>query len=224
MFIGHFGIGFGAKAYAPHVSLGTLFLAAQFADLLWPTLVLLGLEHAVISPGITRVVPIDFVHYPYSHSLLALLGWAALLALVYLLLRRYVRGAVVIALAVVSHWVLDFIVHRPDLALYPGSAWRLGLGLWDSLAATAAVELAIFAAGLWLYCRTTSAIDAVGVWALWGLVAVLLIIYAGSLYGPAPPGVNAVIWAGQAQWLLVIWAYWLDGHRRGRRQAAAGGW
>jgi membrane-bound metal-dependent hydrolase YbcI (DUF457 family) len=214
MFIGHFGVGFGAKAVAPNVSLGSLFLAAQFIDLLWPTLLLMGAEQVRIEPGITRVTPLDFVHYPISHSLLAVIGWAALFAAVYQFLRRYPRGAVVLGLAVVSHWLLDFVVHRPDLPLYPGSTDFFGLGLWSSVGATLTVELPIFFVGLWLYLRATEASDAVGRWALVGLVGFLIAIYFSNLFGAPSPNVTVLAWVGQAQWLLIAWGYWVDQHRR----------
>src|SRR3954467_8291786 len=113
MFIGHFGVAFGAKVVAPKVSLGSLFIAAQFIDLLWPTLLLLGLERVRIAPGITRVTPLDFEYYPISHSLVAVLGWAALVGGGHFLLRRRARAALVLAALVVSHWLRDLLVHRP---------------------------------------------------------------------------------------------------------------
>lgn len=213
MFIGHFGIGFGAKAAAPRASLGTLFLAAQFIDLLWPTLLLLGVERVRIEPGATAVTPLVFEHYPVSHSLLAVAAWALLLALAYRFLRQDRRGAWVIGLAVLSHWLLDSVVHQPDLPLYPGSAVLAGLTLWDSLPATLALELPLFVAGLWLYLKATRPRDGIGTWGLVGLVGLLLAIYAGNLAGPPPPNVTAIAWAGQLQWLLVLWAYWVDAHR-----------
>jgi hypothetical protein len=213
VFIGHFGVGFGAKAAAPKTSLGTLFLATQFIDLLWPSLLVLGLETVAIAPGITTVTPLDFTSYPWSHSLLAVLIWAALLAGVYVLLRKYPRGAWVCGAAVVSHWVLDLLTHRPDLPLAPGTGARVGLGLWNSLPATLVVELGIFAIGVWLYLRSTRPLDRVGTIALWALIGFLTIIYFGNLVGPPPPNVTALAWVGQTQWLLVIWAYWIDRHR-----------
>ncbi|HEX6361785.1 MAG TPA: hypothetical protein VFZ93_02430, partial [Albitalea sp.] len=127
MFIGHFGVGFAAKRVAPAVSLGTLFLAAQFIDLLWPTLLLAGVERVEIRPGANP--PLAFVHYPVSHSLVAVLGWAALIGGLHFGLRRRLRAALVVGAAVLSHWVLDLLVHEPDLPLAPGAA-RVGLGLW----------------------------------------------------------------------------------------------
>jgi hypothetical protein len=213
MFLGHFGVGFGAKAAAPRVSLGTLFLAAQFTDLVWPTLLLLGLETVEIAPGITRVTPLDFTSYPITHSLLAVLSWGALFAAAYALLKKYPKGAWVCGAAVVSHWVLDLLTHRPDLPIIPGGAARVGLGLWNSLPGTLIVEVGIFAVGVWLYLRTTRATDRVGTISFWSLVGFLLLVYLGNLFGAPPPDSTAVAWVGQAQWLLVIWAYWVDRHR-----------
>jgi hypothetical protein len=217
MFIGHFALGMGAKKIAPSVSLGTLFLACQLADLLWPTLVLLGFETFRIQPGITVVTPLDFVRYPYSHSLLALLGWAVAFSLGYLALRRSrAVAAVVVGALVLSHWVLDVVTHRPDMPLTPGGSTRLGLGLWNSLPATLAVELLLFAAGVWLYTRSTEARDRWGILGFWSLVVFLAAVYFANLFGPPPPSVDAVAWSAQAIWLLVLWGYWVDRHRRPR--------
>ena len=214
MFIGHFGAGFGAKAAAPKTSLGTLFLASQFIDLLCSSLLLIGAERVRIVPGITRVTPLDFEYYPISHSLLAVTGWALLFALVYRVITRYPRGAVVLGLLVISHWFLDLIVHRPDLPLSPGSNIRVGLDLWSSLPGTFIVELLVFAVGVIIYLRQTRAIDSVGKWSLWLLIGFLLVIYLGSLFGPPPPNVSTLAWVGQSQWLLIMWGYWIDRHRR----------
>jgi membrane-bound metal-dependent hydrolase YbcI (DUF457 family) len=221
MFIGHFAVGMAARPLAPKASLGTLFLAAQFIDLLWPTLLLLGIEQVRIEPGITAMTPLDFIHYPVSHSLLAVLGWAVALALAYFAIRRERREALVLGLLVVSHWLLDALVHRPDLPLFPGDSPRVGLGLWQSVPGTLAVELALLAAGVWIYLRTTEARDSTGRWALYGLVAFLLLIYASNVLGPPPPSVEAIAWVGHAQWLLVAWGYWVDAHRQIRFPAAA---
>jgi len=214
MFIGHFGLGLGAKMAAPSVSLGTLFMASQFADLLWPTLLLLGIERVVVQPGITAMTPLNFVSYPYSHSLLMLCLWGVAVGGIYAALRRApLVAAVTLALLVVSHWVLDFITHRPDLPLTPTGSTRVGLGLWNSIPATLAVEATIFAIGLALYLRATRARRRAGTIGLWSLVAFLLLIYAASTFGPPPPTAAAVAWSAQAMWLLVAWAYWLDRNR-----------
>lgn len=213
MFVGHFAVGFGARALAPRASLGTLVMAAQFIDLLWPTLLLFGIESVRIEPGATAMTPLNFVYYPYSHSLAAVIAWAAGFALVYWYYRRFLREAVVLGIAVVSHWLLDAIVHRPDLPLYPGSETMIGLGLWYSLAGTLVVESSLFVGGVWLYLRATKPTDAAGTWAAWGLIAILAAIYLGSIFGEPPPGVHALAAVGEAEWLLVAWAYWIDRHR-----------
>jgi hypothetical protein len=198
------------------VSLGTLFLAAQFIDLLWPTLLLLGLESVRIAPGITRVTPLDFTHYPISHSLLAVLGWAILFGLAYYLMRRFAKGAVVCGVLVVSHWMLDLLTHRPDLQLMPTNAFRVGLGLWNHPAAAIAVELLVFGVGVLLYARSTRASNRSGTIGLWALIAFLLVVYLGNIFGAPPPSERALAWVSQAQWILIVWAYWLDRHRERR--------
>lgn len=97
MFVGHFGLGLVAKRAAPEVSLGTLFLSVQLADLLWPILLLAGLEHVRIAPGITLVTPLDFYDYPISHSLVALAGWGLLFGLTYFVSRRSLIGTLIVA-------------------------------------------------------------------------------------------------------------------------------
>ncbi len=214
MFIGHYALGLAAKPLAPRVSLGTLFLACQWADLLWPTLVMAGVESFSIRPRITAVTPLDFRSYPYSHSLAALLLWGVLLGLIYRLVTGAPwRSAVVICALTVSHWLLDVIVHRPDLPLTPGTGARLGLGLWHSVPLTLAVEFALYAAGAALYLRTTVARDRIGSIGLWALLAFLALVEIGNILGPPPPSVMAVALSAQAMWLLVLWGYWVDRHR-----------
>jgi hypothetical protein len=215
VFIGHYALAFASKRLAPAVSLGALFLACQWADLLWPMLVMAGVEHFTIRPGSTAVTPLDFQYYPYSHSLLALVVWGAAFALIYRSLRgSSLRGAIVLSALVVSHWVLDVIVHRPDLPLAPATGLRLGLGLWNSIPATLAVEFGLYAVGVWLYWRTTEARDRVGSIGFWALVAFLAVIEIANVLGPPPPSVGAVTVSAQAMWLLVAWGYWVDRHRK----------
>jgi len=212
MFLGHFGVALAGKRVAPRASLGTLVLAAQLADGLWPIFVLLGLEHVNIVPGITRVSPLDFTRYPYSHSLLADIGWAALFAVVYGTWRRDWRTAWWLAALVLSHWVLDALSHRPDVPLWPGAP-KVGAGLWNSLPATLAVEFALFALGLWLYLRATRARDRLSAWLLGAFVAVLAGLYLASVFGPPPPDARTLALSGLAGWLFVPWAWWIDRHR-----------
>jgi len=216
MFIGHFGFGFGGKWVARRVSLGTLFLAAQFIDLLWPTLLLVGLETVRISPGITSVTPLDFTHYPISHSLVSVVVWAVLFSAVYFFIRRFTIGAVVCGVLVLSHWLLDFVTHRADLPLAPMSNLRVGLGLWNHPTAAFVVEMLVFGVGVLLYVRSTRASDRSGTVGLWALVAFLLVVHMGNIFGPPPPSEKAIAWVSQTQWILVVWAYWLDRHREVR--------
>jgi membrane-bound metal-dependent hydrolase YbcI (DUF457 family) len=211
MFIGHFGLGFAAKRAAPHVSLAVLFLAAQFADALWPFLVAAGVEQVRIDPGNTAVTPLDFVSYPWSHSLLMLAVWGALLGWIFRATDR--RAFAVIAALVLSHWVLDFVTHRPDMPLYPGGP-EVGLGLWRSMPLTAAVELPLYLAGVWIYARATRSRGAKGRWAFASLWIGLLLLHVVNLVGPPPPSITA-IWAGGIVGFAVImaWSWWADRHR-----------
>jgi len=145
-----------------------------------------------------------------------------LVGAVFFALRRERRGAIVIGLLVASHWFLDLIVHQPDLPILPAGP-MVGLGAWNSVPLTIALELAFFGLGLWLYVRSTAPRDRVGRWSLVALVAFLLMIFAGNLFGDPPPSVNAIAWLGQAQWLLVLWGFWIDRHRTARAAAAVGG-
>ena len=212
MFIGHHAAAFAAKRVAPRVSLGTLFAAALLVDLIWPVLLLLGLEHVRIAPGITAFTPLDFYDYPITHSLLAVLGWSVAAAVLYRLLRKSTPDALVVGAAVLSHWVLDFVTHRPDLPLWPGGP-KVGLGLWQSVPATVVLEVALFLMTLAMYLRMTRARDRTGSIALWTLVAFLAIVYAANLVSPPPPDANAIGWVGLAQWLFVPWGAWIDRHR-----------
>jgi len=215
VFIGHYALAFAARRSLPSVSLGTLFIAVQLADLVWPVLVIAGIERFEIRPGITAFTPLDFSHYPWSHSLAAMTAWGVAFAAVHALARRGgARVAALLVALVVSHWVLDYVSHRPDMPLAPGAATRFGLGLWNSIPATLAVEGALFALGVWLYLRCTVAVDRVGRWAFWGLVAFLVAIYVANLLGPPPPSVEAVAWSANALWLVVAWGYWIHRHRR----------
>jgi hypothetical protein len=213
MFLGHFGLALAAKKIAPQTSLGTTVLAAEFADLLWPLFLILGWEQVTIVPGITRMTPLNFIAYPWSHSLLMDFFWAAGFAAVYFAIRHYQPGALVVAAGVMSHWALDWASHRPDMPLTPWTTRRYGLGLWNSVGGTVAVELVMFFAGLAIYLSQTKAKDRTGQLALWSLVALLVFIWLSAIFGPPPPSVNAVKYSALALWLTVAWGYWVDRHR-----------
>jgi hypothetical protein len=213
MFLGHFGVAFAAKKAAPKVSLGTLVFAAQFADLLWPILLLLGVEHVRIVPGLMAASPFDFTSYPISHSLVAQLGWGAVIGLIYFVWKRDRRNALLVGALVPTHWILDFIAHRPDMPVYPGGP-KYGLGMWNSVPLTLAVEYVLFAAGIALYLSATRAKDKAGHLVFWSLAVFLGVVYAGSLSGPPPPNIQVLAPAGLAMWLTVPWAAWADRHRQ----------
>ena len=214
MFIGHYAAALAAKRVADSVSLGTLFLACQLADLVWPNLVLLGIERVEVDPGNTAMTPLNFVFYPYSHSLVAAVLWSALFAVLYATIARSKsRAIIVVALVVFSHWILDALTHRPDLPLAFGDSTMIGLGLWNMPAVAIGLELALFGAGAWLYTRHTRAVNRKGSLGFWGLIALLLLIYAANLLGPPPPSAVAVAWSAQALWLVVAWGYWVDRNR-----------
>jgi hypothetical protein len=201
-----------AKQVAPRPSLGTLVLAALLVDGVWPVLLLLGWEQVQIVPGITAVTPLLFVFYPYTHSLVAGFAWGALLGGAYYTVRRDRNGALWLCALVISHWVLDFISHRPDMPLWPGGP-RVGLGLWYSIPATLVVEFAIFGAGVWLYLGATRPRDRWGGVLFWAFVLTLAVIYPMSVFGPPPPSVQVLAMTGLLGWLLIAWAYWIDRHR-----------
>jgi hypothetical protein len=213
MFVGHFATAYAAKRLVPRVSLGTLFAAAQLPDLVWPWLLLAGVEDATIAPGDTAFTPLRFDRYPLSHSLLTVAAWGAAFGAVHFWRRRRSRDALVLAALAVGHWVLDFVSHRPDMPLWPGGP-RLGLGLWNSVPATIVTELAMLAAGLWLALSATRGRDRFGRWGFTGLAALLLLVYAANVTSPPPPSIEVVGWVGViGGLLLVVLAAWVDRHR-----------
>lgn len=213
MFIGHHAAAFVAKRAAPHVSFGTLMAAAMLLDLIWPILTLAGVEHFRVDPGNTAFTPLDFYDYPITHSLTMALLWSVIAAVLYLAIRKSGRGAVIVGLAVLSHWILDYVTHQADLPLWPNGP-KVGLGLWNSIPATIAIELALFAAAVVLYLRGTTARDRIGTIALWAFVAFVLCIYAANILSPPPPNWRVVAWTALAAWLFVPWAWWIDRHRQ----------
>lgn len=209
MFVGHFAVACAAKRVAPAASLGTLFFAAQFLDLLWPLFVVTGVEWLALAPP-GSVFPLVFEHYPWSHSLLMAAAWALTVGGGYWLLRRDGRAAFVVGLLVASHWLLDLFTHFPDLPLTPGPAPKLGLSLWAWPLTALVVELALFAAGFALYLKSTRPMRAAGRAGAWALAAFLVLIQLANAFGPPPPSPMAVAWTAMAMWLLVAWAWWID--------------
>ena len=213
MFIGHLAVAFAAKKLSPRTSLGTLVVAAEWVDLILPILVLAGLEHLGYRANANPNLRMDLYDYPISHSLVAGIAWALVLGGLALRFSRDVRAGLVVGGAVLSHWVLDFVSHTPDMPLWPGGP-LVGLGLWRSVGATITVEGLMFAGALWLYFRCTRARDRVGRWGVIALAVFLAAIYAMQ-YAPSssPPDTRAFAVVGLAGWLIPLWAWWADHHR-----------
>ena len=225
MFVGHFAVAFAGKRVAPKTSLGTLIFGAQFLDLIWPPLVLLGLERFHIDVNSTKATPLAFDSYPISHSLLMAIVWAVLIGGVYWARKRYRTGALFLGAAVFSHWFLDWVTHRPDLQLAPGIPTRVGLGLWNHPTLEVTIETAMYVAAVVIYGVQTRARDRRGTWGFVSFLAFLSLIWLGDVAGPPPtPGpdtVRTIAWSGLALWLIVLWAAWFDRHRVLRRSAEA---
>jgi len=214
MFIGHLAVGLAAKRAAPRASLGAYVMASVFLDLLWPLFLIAGVERVVIAPGITSFSPFDFVSYPWSHSLGMAAFWALVFGWAHYAIRRDRATAKMLGLVVFSHWVLDWITHRPDLQLLPGVPFRTGLSLWSSIPGTIAVETAMFLAAAWWYESATEPLDAAGRWGWYSLVGAWLIAYAASIAATPKPGQEtALAYGSLSTWLFIPWAAWTDRHR-----------
>lgn len=212
MFLGHYAAAMAAKKFAPKTSLGVLFMAAQFIDLIWPILLIFGVEAVSIEPGNTKMTPLNFYHYPYTHSLLAVVIWAIVFGGVYFIFKKDKRAALVCGALVLSHWVLDLIVHRPDLPLTLNESRLAGFGVWNSMPLTLILELGLFAVGVWIYVKNNPARDKTGKYAFWSLAVLLAAIYVMNLNG-VPPNTKILAYTALAAWIFVPWAHWADSHR-----------
>lgn len=222
MFIGHAALGFAAKPAAPRASLAWLLVAPWLLDILWPIFLMLGIERVSIVPGATAFTPLDFSWYPWSHSLAMSIVWGIVAAMIYRGTTGDRRGTVVVGLLVPSHWLLDLIVHRPDLPLAPGLATRVGLGLWNRPGATLVVEGTLFVLGLGVYLGATRARDLRGTVGLWALVIFIVGIYVTSVLGPPPPSASAIAPVTLVFGIVIApWALWVDRHRALRSETAA---
>ncbi len=184
MFVGHYGVSFAAKSVDQRIPLWALFIAVQLLDVLWAPFVFLGVEKVRIVPGITASSPLDLYYMPYTHSLLAAVLWSMVAWTACRLWRRTrteARAALLVALAVFSHWALDFVVHRPDLPLYDDTA-KVGLGLWNRPVLAFALEAALLLGSIALYLR----VQRRGRGSLVAFGLVLLGIQALVFFGPPP--------------------------------------
>jgi hypothetical protein len=216
MFLGHYGVALALKRAEPKLSLGTLFVAVQLADLLWGIFLLLGWEHAQINPGVSAVTPIEFTDYPISHSLVGALAWSVVAAALYYSwptrdTQRHWQASAIVGLAVFSHFPLDVLVHLPDLPIAGNDSTKLGLGIWNHPAATYILELLFLGGGLALYLARRSQRHPVRPVRLTLLVLVLLGVYGASALGPPPPSMAAVALADIAGLTLIaLMAAWAD--------------
>lgn len=215
MFIGHHAAALVNERFAPRLSLGLLFAASMWIDLLWPILLLFGVEHVVVQPGYTAYMPLNFVSYPISHSLVMVIVWSVLWGAGYYAFTKFLRGAVVVGLTVLSHWFLDLIVHRADLPLWPGGP-LVGFNVWNSPLATNIIEITFFIIGLAIYVRLTRPINRIGSFALWSLVVFLAIMHVVLQVAPPPPNERAVAWGALIAWIFVPWGEWIDRNRECR--------
>jgi len=215
MFVGHFAVGLASKPFAPKVSLVTLILAASLSDILWIFFFSAGIEQVVIQPGLMVANSLNLVYIPYSHSLLMDAVWGGLLAGVYFYIRRDGRGASLLFAAVVSHWILDMATHRPDMPLAPGLEARFGLGLWNSRAATFAVEGFLWFGAISLYARATQPSSRATVYVFWSMIVLLTLLWLLSLGGAPPPSLSALAITNSIFFSIVAaWAYWIDRRRK----------
>lgn len=207
MFIGHFAVGMLSKRSDELPSLAMMFLAVQLLDLVWPILVLLGIESLSIDPNNTKLTHLSFDFYPYSHSLLAAVVWGLLLGIVYFLVTKNKKGSMILGLLVISHWILDLITHRPDLPLSPFSESKFGFGLWNYPVFEMIIEISIFLLGAWLYFKTS--FFKRKIW-FWALIVFLLVAHIMNLVGPPPPNTTVVAWSANLMWIIILWAWWIE--------------
>lgn len=215
MFIGHFGLSFAAKKPAPRVSLGTLFIATQFVDILWPFLLVFHVEKVAVVPGYTKTNALEFLYFPYTHSLLMGVVWGLIVGVIYWLFKKDKQGSIIVGLCVLSHWFLDLIVHTADLPLTPFSDNKVGFGLWNNVAVAQIIEIALFLTGLYIYATLTKAKNKTGKWALWGLVFFLLLFNFANTFGPPPPNSIMTLFVSSVVLMAIIigLAYWVDKNR-----------
>lgn len=216
MFVGHYAAGLALKKYEKRASLGVLFLAVQFVDILFFPLVLLGIERINIVENFTQSTHFELEYMPFTHSLVGGLFWAAVAYAVFRWIVVKQKGvALVVALAVFSHWLLDLITHTPDLPIWNDASLKLGLGLWNNSVAAYSLEAALLLGALWLYLGSTTATSRVGKYGMGVLVVFMLLINIVNIFGPLA-GDSKVMLSGAAlaaYFLFAAIAFWLDKKR-----------
>ena len=216
MFIGHYGIGFALKKFDSLLSLGWLFIAVQFVDIIWTILIFFGIERVEIVPGITEANPLDFVHYPFTHSLVAFVVWSVIVGLIVFLgkfkssLSKMSLG-LLLGFGVFSHFLLDLIVHRPDLPVMGDDSMMLGFGLWNYTAIAYILEMLIFIGGAYVYFRAKGNLTKSKKTGLVLFIVILLIINLANLYGPPPEDTRMIAVVGFVSFILfALFGFWVD--------------
>jgi len=216
MFVGHYGVSFAAKRGDRTIPLWALFVAVQLLDVFWSVFVVAGIEKVRIVPGITASNPLDLYYMPYTHSLVAALLWSLAASVAYRAIRAFGashRAAWLVALAVFSHWVLDLVVHRPDLPLYDNAA-KVGLGLWNYPAPAFLLEVAVLFGGMFLYLRSTTTTTRLGRYGMPVFGVVMLAVQAVVFFGPPPSSDRAAaVTALGAYLVFAALAGWLERRR-----------
>jgi membrane-bound metal-dependent hydrolase YbcI (DUF457 family) len=220
MFVGHLAVALAAKRYEPDVNLAWFVAGVSALDLVWPLFVLAGLEHVSIVPGATAFTPLVFDSYPWSHSLVMTAIWALLLVTIARAAKVSSSAWTLLAMAVVSHWPLDFITHAPDMPLWPGDSPKLGLSLWNSIPGTLIIEGAMWLVAIAIYLKTLSQRGQRPGWPFWSLIVVSTLMWATSPWGPLPPDERSVALFSLIGWIVVPWAMWADRARRPRSRTA----
>ena len=212
MFVGHLAVALAAKRAAPDANLGWLVAGVTALDLVWPILLLAGIERVTVAPGATAFTPLIFDSYPWSHSLLMSFVWGLVLVGIARAARVQASPALLVAL-VVSHWVLDFVTHAPDMPLWPGNSPRFGLTLWNSIPATLIIEGAMWIAGIMMYKGVLARTGQRPGWPFWAFVVVCTLMWASGPWSP-PPSVETIGYFALIGWIVIPWSAWADRARR----------
>jgi hypothetical protein len=211
MFVGHYAVGFLGKKLAPKASLATFVFAAMAADILWCAFLLAGIEQVAFTSGKGAGQYFEAINISFSHGLLMDLLWAALLAAGTYLLTRYARGAVIVFLAVLSHWLLDVVSHRPDMPIGLNSGPKLGFGLWTSVPATLLVEGGFWIIALVVYATSHKFSSRAKLWGFWAGSLLLTLSWYGNITGPPPTNGRSAATSSLIFFSLsILWAYWID--------------
>lgn len=216
MFVGHYAASLALKSLERRVSLGVLFLAVQFVDILFFPFVLAGIERMNIVEKFTQSTHFELEYMPFTHSLLASVLWAvAAYAVFRWVVVKKQSVAVVVALAVFSHWLLDLPVHTPDLPLWSDASPKLGFGLWNNAVATYLLEAGLLLLALWMYLRSTKATTTIGKYGMPVFIGFLLLVNVSNIFGPLMVDSKAglAVFALSSYFLFAAVAFWLDRKR-----------